>query len=38
MGPGITTLNVTAWSVHKTDVFEAFKEAGVDYIKPIQTP
>ena len=38
MGPGITTLNVTAWSVHKTDVFEAFKEAGIDYIKPIQKP
>lgn len=27
-----TTLNQTAWSIHRADVFEAFKEAGIDYI------
>lgn len=28
---GITSLNRTEWTVHKTDLFEAFDEAGVKY-------
>ncbi len=28
----MTTLNRTDWSVHKTDLFEAFREAGIDII------
>ena len=33
MDSAITTLNTTAWSVHKADLFEAFDEAGVYYPK-----
>lgn len=35
MDGGITTLNRSAWYVRKTDIYEAFQEAGIDYIKPV---
>lgn len=34
MGCALTDLNRSAWSVHKANVFEAFREAGLNMVSP----